>query len=77
MPRDRCGACAHFRNDPDYLEAVFGGLASLSSAYASVRGEDGVCLLHERYLGADAWCRDFVGALEADQLKPTVPPPPR
>jgi hypothetical protein len=57
--RARCGRCAHFRNDPAYLEAVFAGLASLGSAYGSVRGEDGLCLRHERYLGADSRCADF------------------
>jgi len=55
----RCGRCAHFRNDPAYLETVFAGLASLSSAYGSVRGEDGLCLRHDRYLGADRGCADF------------------
>jgi hypothetical protein len=55
----RCGACVHFRNEPEYLEAAFAGLASLSSAYGSVRAEDGLCLLHDRYLGAHCWCADF------------------
>jgi hypothetical protein len=49
----------HFRNDPSYLEAAFAGLASLGSAYGSVRGEDGLCLFHDRYLGARSWCADF------------------
>src|SRR5205823_1280694 len=57
--KKRCGACAHFRNEPEYLEAAFAGLASLSSAYGSVRGEDGLCLLHDRYLGAHCSCADF------------------
>jgi hypothetical protein len=49
-----CGSCAHFRNDPAYLETLFSGLSSLSSAYASVRGDDGHCRRHDRYLGARA-----------------------
>jgi len=57
----QCGACAHFRNDPAYLESAFAGLSSLSSAWASVRAEDGLCLRHERYLGARSWCEDFHG----------------
>ena len=56
----RCGACAHFGNAPAYLEAIFPGLTSLSSAYGSVRGEDGLCLLQDRYLGADCSCADFL-----------------
>lgn len=54
-----CRRCAHFRNDPAYLEAAFAGLSSLGSAYGSVRGEDGLCLRHDRYLGADCRCGDF------------------
>ena len=57
--RKQCGACVHFRNEPEYLEAAFAGLASLSSAYGSVRAEDGLCLLHDRYLGAHCSCADF------------------
>jgi hypothetical protein len=57
--KKQCGACVHFRNEPEYLEAAFAGLASLSSAYGSVRAEDGLCLLHDRYLGAHCSCADF------------------
>lgn len=63
----RCGNCAHFRNDPAWLEAVIPGLASLSSGDASVRAEDGLCLRHDRYLGADACCADFT-AEDAGEL---------
>ena len=53
-PQGQCRTCVHFRNDPAFLEAAFAGLASLSSGHASVRGEDGLCLRHDRYLVADA-----------------------
>jgi hypothetical protein len=56
---ERCRACAYFRNDPAYLEAVFAGLSAMSSAWGSTRAEDGLCLKHDRYLSADAGCRDF------------------
>jgi hypothetical protein len=58
MATDRamCGSCGHFRNDAAYLETVFAGLTSLSSGYGSVRADDGVCLLHDRYLSARASC---------------------
>jgi hypothetical protein len=59
MGTGRCGTCVHFRNDPAYLEALFAGLAALGSAYASVRGEDGHCRRHDRYLSAGAGCDDF------------------
>ncbi len=54
-----CGACAQFRNDAAFLEAAFAGLSSLSSGSGSVRGEDGLCLRHDRYLAATSWCGDF------------------
>jgi hypothetical protein len=59
-PAVRCGVCRHFRNDPAYLEAAMPGLASLSSASASVRVDDGICLRHDRYLGAERSCADFI-----------------
>lgn len=59
MTLERCGACGHFRNDPAFLEAAIPGFASLSSADASVRADDGLCLLHDRYLGAAASCAAF------------------
>jgi len=55
----QCRHCVHFRNRPEYLEAAYKGFSSLSSAYASVRGEDGLCLLHDRYLSANSCCADF------------------
>jgi hypothetical protein len=55
----RCISCAQFRNDPAYLEAAMPGLSSLSSANASARGDDGLCLRHDRYLSARAGCADF------------------
>ena len=55
----RCRSCAHFRNDPDYLETVFKGLSSLSSARGSVRADDGICAHHDRYIGAEASCADY------------------
>ena len=64
--KKRCGGCAHFRNEPAYLETAFAGLASLGSAYGSVRGEDGLCLLHDRYLGADCSCSDFTARVPPD-----------
>jgi hypothetical protein len=51
-----CLSCRHFRNAPRYLETVYKGLTSLSSAYASVRKDDGICLERDLYLSASAWC---------------------
>ena len=57
--RESCRSCVHFRNDPAYLESVFQGLNVMSSAWASVVAEDGVCLRHDRYLSADSCCGDY------------------
>lgn len=59
MSERRCGNCVHFRNDPAWLEQAIPGLASLSSGDAAVRADDGLCLRHDRYLGADGSCADF------------------
>jgi len=57
--QQHCLACVHFRNDAKFLEAAFGGLTSLSSGFGSVRGDDGICLRHDRYLSARSSCAEF------------------
>jgi hypothetical protein len=59
LPKRACRFCAHFRDDPDYLESVLPGLSSLSSARASVRAADGLCLYHDRFVSARSDCADF------------------
>ena len=59
VERACCLHCVHFRNSPAYLESVYKGLTALGSAHASVRGDDGICLLKDLYLSADAWCDAF------------------
>jgi len=55
-----CRRCRHFRNDPKFLEAALPGLTAMSSGYGSTRAEDGICLRHDRYLGAHSSCADFL-----------------
>jgi hypothetical protein len=69
--RAMCGSCGHFRNDAAYLETVFKGMTSLSSSYGSVVAEDGICLLHDRYLSARASCASHGARAVAGDL-PTV-----
>jgi hypothetical protein len=57
----QCRTCRHFRNDPAFLEAAFAGLTSMSSGYGSARSDDGLCLHHDRYLGARSSCADYAG----------------
>jgi hypothetical protein len=66
--RAMCGSCGYFRNDAAYLETVFKGMTSLSSGYGSVVAEDGICLLHERYLSARASCASHAARVVAGDL---------
>jgi hypothetical protein len=65
MTAGLCRDCRHFRNDAKYLETIFSGMTSLSSAYGSTRSDDGVCLRHDRYLRARSSCRDFSPEIES------------
>ena len=54
-----CQGCAHFLTDPALIEAALPGLAILSSAHASVRGQDGLCVLHDRLIDGRRRCASF------------------
>ena len=54
-----CLECKHFKNAPADLEAALPGLSSLSSAYAAVRCDDGICAVHRRYVAASSVCPAF------------------
>jgi hypothetical protein len=52
----RCQSCRHFTRAAAELEALLPGLRTLSSAYAAVRSEDGLCSVHDRYVAAYSHC---------------------
>jgi hypothetical protein len=54
-----CATCAYFCNDPAYLERAIPGLSSMSSGYASVRSDDGVCAKTDRYLSSRSVCAEY------------------
>ncbi len=54
-----CRDCAYFQNDPALIEETFRGLTVMSSGYASVRDQDGLCSFHKLYLSARDRCPDF------------------
>jgi hypothetical protein len=56
VPERSCADCRHFNGRPAEIEAALPGLSSLSSAYAAVRAEDGICAVHERYVTASSVC---------------------
>jgi len=54
-----CAGCAHFCTDPVRIEANLPGLAALSSAHASVRARDGLCLAQDRIINGRRRCAAF------------------
>ncbi len=54
-----CGSCRYFCQEPHEIESQMPGIRSLGSAHASVRGSDGICRRHDRYLGAESYCPDY------------------
>jgi len=57
-----CARCVHFQSSPVLIEQRLSGLASLSSAYASIRAEDGLCMRHDRYVAATSACAELRAA---------------
>ena len=56
---DCCADCRYFNGRPCDIEAALPGLSSLSSAYAAVRSDDGICVLHDRYVAASSLCAAY------------------
>jgi hypothetical protein len=54
-----CRNCAHFQNDPAAIEKTYPALSMMSSGFASVRDQDGVCGHHQLYLSARDSCSGF------------------
>ncbi|MHB8207497.1 hypothetical protein [Mucilaginibacter sp.] len=54
-----CGQCVHFQSDPAIIEAAYPGLKTMSSGYASVRDQDGLCNYNQLYLSARDSCPHF------------------
>jgi len=62
MSSPSCTDCRYFKHAPLDIEAAFPPLWSLSSAYASVRADDGLCAVHDRYVAASSVCAEFAAA---------------
>jgi hypothetical protein len=58
-PAPACGLCRYFNAAPADLEQAIPGLVTMGSGYSSVRDEDGICGLHDRYLGRTNHCAAF------------------
>lgn len=61
-----CARCRYFSNDVATLEKALPGIYSLSSPRGSTRGDDGICLKHDRYLSSHATCAAFAPAGDAE-----------
>jgi hypothetical protein len=59
-----CVSCRHFNGRPLDIEAALPGLSSLSSAYAAVRSDDGLCGAHDRYVTSSSTCAAYAQYLE-------------
>jgi hypothetical protein len=57
-----CLCCVHFSQDAPAIEAALLNLTSLSSAYAAVRSNDGLCGVHERYVAASSVCDSYTAS---------------
>jgi hypothetical protein len=64
-----CRDCGYFQGGAAEIEAALPGLASLSSAYAAVRADDGLCGIHDRYVAGSSGCAQFA-AVTALRLAP-------
>ena len=54
-----CPDCGYFENDPGRLESVLKGLTIFCSAYASVRGDSGICHYDDRFRMPRTACEHF------------------
>ena len=54
-----CRDCRHFSDAPLEVEAAFPGMAAMGSGFGAVRGGDGLCGRHGRYLSGGAYCSSF------------------
>lgn len=54
-----CGRCRHFSAAPEDIEREIAGLVVMGSGYSSVRDEDGICRLRDRYLTRTNHCGSY------------------
>ena len=64
-----CHDCVHFQNDPELIEKAYPGLTTMSSGYASVRDNDGLCDYNQIYLSARDSCPHFTQRTPNELIK--------
>ena len=68
-PAPSCRTCVHFVGDALAFERELPGFNALSSGFAAVRGDDGLCKQHQRFVSAQSRCEQFA-ALRAGKSAP-------
>lgn len=71
-----CRGCSQFCDDPAAVERALPGLAALSSAHASVRAGDGLCLLHDVVTNGVRGCPEFGPAIRTPAASRLQKPSP-
>jgi hypothetical protein len=54
-----CARCRFFDPGAGVIESELPGLRILSSAYGSVRSDDGLCRQHQRYVASSSICAAY------------------
>ncbi|MDA8172656.1 MAG: hypothetical protein M0033_09785 [Nitrospiraceae bacterium] len=67
-----CFGCRHFVNNPRLIESSIPGLNALSSAFASVRGEAGLCSRLNLFLSPTTKCSYFESDESVTEKRPAV-----
>ncbi|MGA7594070.1 MAG: hypothetical protein WCA64_02640 [Gallionella sp.] len=71
---ESCFGCKYFSNSPEFMERTYPGIKTMSSGYASVRKDDGICSLHDLYLSASAYCEQYSSDIKANRQNDPVAP---
>ena len=61
-----CRTCAHFVGEALAFERELSGFNRLSSGFAAVRGDDGLCKQHQRFVSALSRCERFASRRAAN-----------
>jgi hypothetical protein len=69
VPAPSCRTCTHFVGDALAFERELPGFNTLSSGFAAVRGDDGLCKQHQRFVSGQSRCEHFA-ALRAVRPEP-------
>jgi hypothetical protein len=64
-----CGNCRHFVDDAAAFERALPGILALSSGAGDTRGDQGLCLVHDRLLTPGLTCERYEGRGATDSAR--------